>query len=499
MALSDEPLHQIPQYNLTLFPHLRHSHGSGGFYNMESEIRNARSGPCYAELLYPKHLDYIYDCFVYQQKREGVPRFEPLSYATVLMEKAPKTSVGLPLQVMYASMGDYFPTPNGDEEIEDSLINEELCAIILQELHEIEAGILKGQYPPVVWRGFPKRDKYTAAKIESGRYRIVSCAPLYFFAIMKRYFGPLVEFLETRIRQFHLITTEDLTYAKVVSRLCDLYSLGIDYSSYDKNSVSTLLIKSIEVLYRLSNGSIPEHIYDFVTSALAHPTTALFHELEDGSATLELYDLCGSNPSGQFLTSWCNTMTHLIHTTFYLLIEHNIQPLDYWTDHSPLISVETGDDGIEASHDEQFLQIVANTLPDFINNYFAIPAEVDLLTGLDGTKKLYQPELLAPYLNTLWITRKDGTYYPLYSDPTRLVPKAMYLTTNEIHGSIDSTFHDRFRGICDELKTHLLHSALNPTLPRNSTVAEIFSLSTKYGLSVPTTESLYQLVCGATI
>lgn len=448
-----------------------HIYGRGGFYNMERQLETAVGGPCYAEWADKERFEKTWDDMEKEILKHSA-LFDPLSYREVLLSKDSESSVGLPLQAQYPNFGAFVVNPDKCETEEEKEEAEANLQEVIDEFEDLEKAILDGYYPIHEWRCFPKTDKYGEKKIKEGNFRIISCSGLFLLMLYRRYFKQIEDYIVRSVNQFHLITTQDLIQTKLIDRMSGLHTFGIDYSAFDKHSVTGVLRRSIKTLYLAASGSIPYRVYEYLVLKTSNPSSILCLAKNDTVETYH-YLLNGSNPSGQYLTSYVNTQSHCFHTVYYLRKIWGVSPRDYMMDNCKLRSIMTGDDGVEGSGDLDFINKVIKTLPNFISDEFSIPAKLDLLTLESGEKDLYQPDLMAPYLNKVLIEREDGRCYQLYADPRRLVNRLLYAQQNEITGSLTDTFRNRIQGIMEELRSYVLHETLNPDLPRNSVVEAI--------------------------
>lgn len=437
---------------------------------MTKMLQTATNSSCIAFNNHFKDMRFIYDV-MFDTWRDFGGVVEPMEWNEALRFKDKDTTNGFPLN--YMETNDY-------AQLVESYGYDGLA----EEMSRLEAILLEGgSLPPAVWKPFPKEDKYSTKKVVHNDLRMVSTGPLFLLVLCRRWFYTLMERLERKINQAYLVTSNEQFQKKVYHRLPNRKSFGIDYSAYDKNTVSGSTYLSLELLYKLHFRSIPVEIFEYVSLNIVQPLSVLVRP--DGYC--DAYCLGGSNPSGQLFTSWCNTVSHVSHNALFLYQTYRVNPKDYLCDLSHLKSVATGDDGIETVParwtDEQVMDF-AERLARFIDEKFSIPAKLDLLETSEG-KKPFPPGMLAPYLNNVMIDHEPGeSYYLLPIHPERFLPSMIYYTGNDIL-KFDELKIARSQGIFDQIKPLIFHELINPDLPRSKIVRVLTKIIAQNGFLIP--------------
>lgn len=429
---------------------------------MKEEIATSIRGSPKSVIWHNKEIDAVFDD-IYEAWKGYGGSSPILPWEEVISMKDPDTSVGYPLCTYYQTFADLLK----DYTLED----------MVKEMQEAEDAIMSGSYPPAVWRPFPKVDKYSDRKVATLKFRLVSTGPLFLLSLCRRWYSVTETRLKEAIPQMFVITTPEAYNDKVVSRMTHGFTFGIDYTSFDKNSCGYLTSKTLELLDRLTGKTVPRPIYEYISLSITQPLSLIIEP--DGRESL--YALTSTNPSGNYFTTWVNTATHIFHNCFFMKYIMRETVADYLQDFASMVTIATGDDGVERFDSDRNGLKRAHMLCEFIEDQFSIPCKLDLLKK-DGELALYQPDLMAPYLNSLLIEKEPKSYYTIPLNPKRFIPRLLFMADGELRGTMDGTLSERALGIVNELRPLILHEYLNPHLPRNGAVSSILTVAARLGI-----------------
>lgn len=462
LSLKEHAITYPPDYESNLLDYNVYHYGKGGVWDIVHELTSGIQGTCPMAVTQPALIDETFNVMEKTWMVYGGVS-DPLSWEEAILLKEEGTSTGYPMNAYFSNFGD--------------MLKEIGLPKLVEMCEEAEQLIMQGKAPVNLWRPFPKLDKYSSGKVASGKFRVVSTGSFFLLTLCRRWYSQVEENLKRSINQIFTITTNDLFHDKVVQRMCDGFTFGIDYSSFDKNSCSYFVLKSIELLHRLSKRSVPHPIFEYITLSICQPLSLIIAPNGDQL----VYIMPGTNPSGQFFTSWTNSVSHLAHNMLFVQERLHERQDDYLYDYASLLSVCTGDDGVERFDTEEHGLTKAKLLALFIETSFAIPCKLDLMKTRDGYA-LYPQSLMAPYLNRILVLPTNRTYYQFPLNPKRLLPKLIFKVQGEIKGDINEIMTERAAGILNELQGLLYHEFVNPALPRNRILSEIVKTAEKMGV-----------------
>lgn len=473
-------LHPPIDWESPTMKHNVYHFGKGGSDALIKEVENSFSGAPDVVLNRSDHIDSVFDA-LYKTWREFTFMSKPMTWEEALTVKDKDTSVGFPLCARYADFGD--------------LIEKETMERVVAWCEELETAVCAGSYPETVWKLFPKEDKYKTKKIEENKYRVLSIGPLFLLSLCRRYYSRAESHLKVMIPQMYVITDQENFERKVFNRMRGSETFGIDYTAFDKNSCQYLVGKSFQLLDRLVGSEVPRHVYNYIFQSITQPNSMIIDE--EGNQIV--YGLTATNPSGEFFTTWVNTVTHIVHNASFVDTVLKVHPEDYLRDYAPLRSVCTGDDGVEAVTDSEVPNNtlnIANKLCEYISREFGIPARLDLLIDDTNEGKLcpFPKDLMAPYLNDLLVVMQERSYYRIYTNPKRLLPRLNFVTQNSIIGDVRHTLSERVDGIMERLRPNFFHEYANPSLPKNEVIQSIRTLATSLGVRPPTAQDIRGVV-----
>jgi hypothetical protein len=303
-------------------------------------------------------------------------------------------------------------------------------------MQEIEAAIMAGEDFMSLFYCFSKRDKYGPKKVIESRFRSIQCGDVFLLWLCQRWFSALVEFLEDKVPQFFVITSEDQYQQKVSDRLRDGFSFGVDFKAYDKSETGDIMDRSLRLLASMTK--TPPVLVDFFVRTCCAPVLLL-----PGG---DIVSPSGSNPSGQYLTSIMNSLNHLVYNACAYRDLLGI-PFDaYLGDASVARSVMTGDDGIETLSNRDSAVSVMSQLPAYLLHTFGVVAKIDAVQ--DGGEMLPYPKgILPPYLSMVEVA-VPGARILVPARFNRLLPTLQFVTSHDQrHPSLTQLTKERIVGI----------------------------------------------------
>lgn len=452
MRMEDTLIHPItehPVVECNIF-----DFGKGGLLSMQHEIEGSIFGAMPLELEDGEFINETIEDFFDYYKNKRI-KYEPLTWQQVVMEKADDTSMGLPLGAKFADHGCFKEAYDGDFDL------------LYEDLQQAEDDILEGCAPISVWKCLPKEDKYSRKKIEARRFRLVSIGSYVLLCICRRWLSQVDSYIKDLIQQFHVLGTNEMYEKHVLSRLISRYSLGVDYTAFDKNSGRTFVTTSIQFLDFMSNYQTPRKIIEYIILNISNPVTIL--PSKDGEHLV--YNLSGTNPSGQLFTTSVNSVTHLLHNCVILRRVYRISVRDYLADLSMLRSAMTGDDGLETCETKEQTMLVVSMLARKVAEYFGIPAKVEGLTNhKTGALEPYPLDVMAPYLSEVCVLRyQEGYYYRFPCNPKRMLARLIFVPEDKM-SKMSELMPSRCQNIAHELHSLTVHETLNVDIPQNTTL-----------------------------
>ena len=275
--------------------------GKGGFRSITQEIEGSFTGTmpiiCEDRATVDELIEKVKD--YYSPHRI---KYAPLSWEDVVSEKDDNTSMGLPLGTEFKDHKEFLDT------FED-------LTVLYEELSKAEDLVLQRNCPVSFWKAMAKEDKYSTKKVQTNRFRMVSIGSYFLLCLCRRWLSPIDKHMKEIIRQFHLIGDESHYQRNVLTRLQGLFTIGVDYTAYDKNSARYFVIKSMQLLHFMSGQQTPQPIIEYIILNIANPYTILMNK---DTGTSAWYHLAATNPSGQYHTSNVNSITHLYHNVIII-------------------------------------------------------------------------------------------------------------------------------------------------------------------------------------
>jgi hypothetical protein len=218
-------------------------------------------------------------------------------------------------------------------------------------------------------------------------------------AIMRKYCESSQSKLKVELPWVFLETTREQYERKVLNRMLNLHSIGIDMSKFDKRHSATILSWTLRILFK--HTMMPQAVQEFMIKAICKGT----YVLPDGTSVL----INGTNPSGNYLTSWNNTITHRIYNLFLfsLILDCPVAEVD-----TRVVSVCTSDDGIDGFKAEADCRKVADEIKTVGDCWFRINFKVARMVG---DSPCHPPGILPVYLSNVLVKRGDS-YIPIPAD-----------------------------------------------------------------------------------
>lgn len=424
----------------SLVSSLCHVFSRGTDSDLLNEALTAVSGPCLASTF--GYLEPIENAiYKYFSSCVRIPT-HTLDYGVIALQKDPSTSTGFPWKNYFSNWKQMLDELDPMED--GASISDRCPEVFVQSCEELEAMILgKRAYLPIFYL-FGKKDKYSFNKITSQQFRTIQVSDVYLFMIITKYWGHLLNVIETNASQFYLITDSIQYQLKYLERC---YNFGpeitVDYKRYDKSEVSEILYSSLRVLQRLK--PMPEEIYSWVVSAVVNSVLVL----QDASMTMLINE--GSLLSGIATTSYSNSYTHLVHNCFLLERIFGCSYADYLNDDGPMRSLVTGDDGREAFSRLEYAYAAQKYFPGLLKEWFGIEAKIGGVL-YNGEVVPYPNGVPSPYLGNvdlIWL--HEGDWFNCVRLPyhfSRQMCSACFYKNDQLqNGSYKDKMVERMQGI----------------------------------------------------
>ena len=430
----------------------------GGSDAVVEEISESVVGSCNVQLA--EYYDMFHDAL------EGlVPfRFEPVSYDVVVRRKNRKSSPGLPFSNFWTTFDDLLSEFESEEEGFQALAG-------LAE--DYERLIMEGKPPTAVFRVHSKKDKYSRKKIQLNSFRTIQAGDLFLLWVMQKYILPYAEALEIAVPGIFLVT-DSAQYAMKVAPLRSKWTFGVDFTRYDKTESMDLMARTLKMLCDLAG--VPALVAQYVVFSVAAPI------LVTPGADDELFFGCGSNPSGQLLTSVCNSLNHLLYNGVIYSQVFNTNFRRYVLGLASIRSVATGDDGIEAFQDEETALVAMRWIPILLWEYFGVIAKIETANG-----KPFPPGTMCPYLSQVEVQVPCG-WVRVPSRPSRNLGNLQYEHFECMLSSLwQENYREKLTGVLDSMSGFLLLQLLKPDYPVPEQFLALLDLCRDFGVSVETT------------
>lgn len=384
-----------------------------------------------------------------QHLKDFVPE-APLPWSHVIGSKDPLSSPGLPLRNAFGSWAEFV-----------SSLGEGAMARIECELQETEDRIIAGDFPLSSFHVFSKRDKYSRKKVATRNFRTIQCGDSVLLFMSQRWLSKAKEQVEALIPGFFTVTDKQSYQAKVAP-LRDSFTFGVDFTAYDKHQLQTLMSETISLICDLAE--LHPNLKKYFITSITSCTLVLPTESDS------VVEMTGGNPSGQFLTSFCNTMGHLLMNTVVYKTLFDLNPAAFWASTGPVRSVATGDDGLESFTSKASAELACAKIPQLLDDLFGIPAKIETLA--DGS--VFPPGLLAPYLSRVEV-RVPGAYVLVPARPNRSLGYLQWASPND---ALDPNFAskqlERMAGIRNNLCGFEVIQQLLPGYPVPDAVLDFY-------------------------
>lgn len=428
------------------------NYGKGGEESMLQELSSSYFGAMPMTVEEPEFIEETLSQ-IKEFYAPNVIKSVPRSWEDVVAEKDKKTSVGFPLVSMFSDCGNFLEAYEGDME--------QLYA----DLDEAEKLVLQGQAPISYWKVLPKEDKYTEKKVKSRRFRLVSIGSFFLLCLCRRWLGTVDSHIKHIVAQFHLLGQGDPYERHVLKRLAGRYSVGVDYTAFDKNSSREFTMASFDFMDYMSGRATPRRIIEYITLNVCNPFTIISNK---ATGRTTYFHLSATNPSGQLHTTNVNSLTHLFHNAIIMRKKFLVSVEDYLGDVSFVRSVMTGDDGLETCEDPDTTMVVVREMAYSVGQLFGIPAKIESLYDEEQKSEVpFPPDVMAPFLSEMCVVRpEDDQYYLIPSHPKRMIAKLIYVPEDKL-GNIRELLHSRCVNIADRMHGLAVHQLLNPDLPPN--------------------------------
>jgi len=343
--------------------------------------------------------------------RESQSPFQPLSWEVVLQSKKGDKSPGEPWLFKHAVYEDVLK----EYPIED-------LATIFQRIEEdLESGVLT----PCEFSFYvqSKLDGYAAKKFEQQRFRTVQGADMFTFFFMKRWFGSTVKkFYETPDWCHVKWDLRKLSETQVKHSKGRL-SAGWDVSGMDRNITNDDINNTVDVLSYCSSFHVPQFALTFAKEYNAYGPLVF----ADGT----IHSRGGGNPSGTFLTTIINCLTHY---RWMKCLEKDVFGFEVGLLFSicgddNLHSVLPGTKLLDGTPVEDFDE-VSRQVQEYLSAEFCTSISYEpVLT--DGKPSWAPPGIPAPFLDYAQ-ARRNGFLFPIPRAPYRRCRKVANTSSADV-------------------------------------------------------------------
>jgi len=336
----------------------------------------------------------------------------PYSWEYVLGEKHGDKSPGEPWMLRHGEYKDVL------ENIEyDKLI--EICKLCESEI--LEGNLSAQEFTFLVHSKF---DGYSLSKFTSGRFRTVQGADMMTFFILKRWYGPTVdklyEYPDWMNVKWNVKDLPRTLYGHSHKRL----TAGWDVKAMDRNVNYDDTVDVVNTLDSLSYHPIPEAISEF---AIEYNSSGPL-VFADG----EIMQRCGGNPSGTYLTTILNCMTH------FKWMER-LKDVVFSPDNELRFSI-CGDDNLHSVVPGTYLrdgtpiedfERVRQLVTDELCDSFGAAVEYEPVLTPAGVQLWSPPGLCAPFLDYV-LHEEQGFQLCLPKAPYRRCRKAISFSESDV-------------------------------------------------------------------
>jgi hypothetical protein len=269
--------------------------------------------------------------------------------------------------------------------------------------------------PPLcTFKVHSKKDKYSSGKFNTRRFRSIQGSDALLQVIMMRWLYNITHrFYDVGDPIY--VRNEVFNWRGRIFKWAELFdTFGIDFTAYDK-TVPANAVKHI--VYKLLRWALcPAPLSRWIARQVAYAPLVL----PDGEVLLRF----GQNPSGEYLTTFVNSIYHLFmnYHAYSRGLDIPVSAVD------EVVSFKlTGDDELTRVHAPGLLtpeRLSEDVLPIFAD-VFGITVKADLLCG-----GFYPPGAHASYLGlvTVW---GDGWSVPVPVEPCRNLAKIQWSPVND--------------------------------------------------------------------
>jgi len=269
--------------------------------------------------------------------------------------------------------------------------------------------VMAGKKPIVTFYVHSKKDKYKLKKLLTEAYRTIQGTDIFLMMLMIEFGECFKKYLYTGVENW-MIETTPLERTKFYNGWSDLYTVGSDYTAYDRY-VSPQVVSAMFGTFK--RAGMPARAADYIRDMISFAPLS-FHGGEIAYRQ-------GGNPSGQYWTTMTNCFVHTVYIAYFFSIQAKTVSADailveledrYWVCHGDDEMV--GDDLCEA---EEYVRIVEAHCHEIGQE---VTAEELILDG--ESTKVFPPGVPAPFLGETRLYTA-GMSIPL---PTRPAKSAVY-------------------------------------------------------------------------
>lgn len=243
--------------------------------------------------------------YTFQEAVAGVPA---VAYCDGISRK---TSAGYPLNLSNILPGkqDYFGT--GDSYEFTSI----KCLELIESVQVDVELAAKGFRLNTLYADYLKDERRLASKVDIGKTRLISAAPLRSLILFRMYFGDLVRWMmDNRIFNSCAVGVNPYSHewtaiARHLKSVGDKAIFG-DYSGYDGSLSATFEYKFLDLAESYYHNATPED--RTIRRSLFEDVVNSRHVALSSDTTSVSYEWFGSNPSGNLLTTVLNSFCNIL-------------------------------------------------------------------------------------------------------------------------------------------------------------------------------------------
>jgi hypothetical protein len=317
-----------------------------------------------------------------------------------------------------------------------------------------------------------KEDGYAPKKILLEIFRSIQGIDLFLHALMYRHLRNLTDCIYGTVPECFLAMSMDEWHAKIGRPFSTLFTVGVDYTAFDRYVTRSATHTVFSGLGRL--GGVNPRVMEFIQECISNGPL-VFH---DG----ELYSRFGGNPSGQYWTSILNSVVHMMYT-YQCLKWLGIN----WED---VVLRVTGDDELIGFRFERDAHLYSTKGVRWLEEMTGTNMSVTPCV-LSGTEMLYAPPgVIMPYLDQLtWKSKLHRCWLPVDARPCR---KIKHLATS-LDGNVTN---DQIKGVYETMYVADILAREYNFPGYRSLFSEVADIAREEGVQLTASAILDSVYCG---